>query len=198
MSRQGFTIVELLIVVVVIAILAAITIVSYNGIQDRAYNAKVVAAVDAYTKAVRLYNIQNGRFPDVGPTGVTCLGRAADFPASGDWPAGVCKMESMNNGPAEYTYAVDSLHTDLSTMVSQLPDPKIREATETYSGTYPWGGSFSGWTKYRGIYYEQTIAANNAKSWAYVEYAIKGKQTCPNEYESRYDNNVTFCSQIIR
>lgn len=32
----GFTIVELLIVVVVIAILAAITIVSYNGIQERA------------------------------------------------------------------------------------------------------------------------------------------------------------------
>ena len=36
MSRRGFTIVELLIVIVVIAILAAITIVSYNGIQSRA------------------------------------------------------------------------------------------------------------------------------------------------------------------
>jgi len=35
-NRAGFTIVELLIVVVVIAILAAITIVSYNGIQKRA------------------------------------------------------------------------------------------------------------------------------------------------------------------
>lgn len=34
--REGFTIVELLIVVVVIAILAAITIVAYNGIQNRA------------------------------------------------------------------------------------------------------------------------------------------------------------------
>ena len=34
-QQRGFTIVELLIVVVVIAILAAITIVAYNGIQDR-------------------------------------------------------------------------------------------------------------------------------------------------------------------
>ena len=32
-SKSGFTIVELLIVIVVIGILAAITIVAYNGIQ---------------------------------------------------------------------------------------------------------------------------------------------------------------------
>jgi prepilin-type N-terminal cleavage/methylation domain-containing protein len=34
--KRGFTIVELLIVFVVIAILAAITAVAYSGIQDRA------------------------------------------------------------------------------------------------------------------------------------------------------------------
>jgi len=45
-KQKGFTIVELLIVVVVIAILAAITIVSYNGITERARlsNAKSFAA----------------------------------------------------------------------------------------------------------------------------------------------------------
>jgi prepilin-type N-terminal cleavage/methylation domain-containing protein len=36
MRQRGFTIVELLIVIVVIGILAAITIVAYNGIQSRA------------------------------------------------------------------------------------------------------------------------------------------------------------------
>lgn len=35
-SRKGFTIVELLIVIVVIAILAAISLVTYNGFQNRA------------------------------------------------------------------------------------------------------------------------------------------------------------------
>ena len=34
-KKRGFTIVELLIVIVVIAILAAISIVAYNGIQAR-------------------------------------------------------------------------------------------------------------------------------------------------------------------
>ena len=37
---RGFTIVELLIVIVVIAILAAITIVAYNGVTSRANAAK--------------------------------------------------------------------------------------------------------------------------------------------------------------
>jgi len=40
-KQSGFTIVELLIVVVVIAILAAITIVAYNGIQNRAKSSAV-------------------------------------------------------------------------------------------------------------------------------------------------------------
>jgi prepilin-type N-terminal cleavage/methylation domain-containing protein len=40
-QQSGFTIVELLIVIVVIAILAAITVVAYNGIQDRARNSSI-------------------------------------------------------------------------------------------------------------------------------------------------------------
>lgn len=43
--KSGFTIVELLIVVVVIAILASITIVSYSGIRQRAEESSAKSAV---------------------------------------------------------------------------------------------------------------------------------------------------------
>ncbi len=43
-KQKGFTIVELLIVVVVIAILASLTILSYNGIVSRASDSTVKTA----------------------------------------------------------------------------------------------------------------------------------------------------------
>lgn len=53
-SLRGFTIVELLIVIVVIAILAAISVVAYNGIQDRSKNSKVAADINTLVKAINL------------------------------------------------------------------------------------------------------------------------------------------------
>lgn len=62
-KQHGFTIVELLIVIVVIAILAAISIVAYNGIQQRAVASKLSSEVAQGAKAVKLYNAQNGNYP---------------------------------------------------------------------------------------------------------------------------------------
>lgn len=64
--QSGFTIVELLIVIVVIAILAAITIVAYNGIQQRARDSDRTADITAVQKALELYRVDNGNYPSVG------------------------------------------------------------------------------------------------------------------------------------
>lgn len=59
----GFTIVELLIVVVVIAILAAITIVAYNGITQRATISGMQENVKQTANKINLYKVDNGVFP---------------------------------------------------------------------------------------------------------------------------------------
>ena len=78
-QKTGFTIVELLIVIVVIAILAAITIVAYNGIQEQTKNTKTINAVASWVKALRLYEADNGSFP----TQNSCLGNTNTYDGNG-------------------------------------------------------------------------------------------------------------------
>ncbi len=62
-NQQGFTIVELLIVVVVIAILAAISIVAYTGITARANNSTAAATAKAVKDVATNHQGANGAFP---------------------------------------------------------------------------------------------------------------------------------------
>ncbi len=55
-ADSGFTIVELLVVIVVIGILAAITIVSYAGITSRANKSSAQAAANSIQKKAEVYN----------------------------------------------------------------------------------------------------------------------------------------------
>lgn len=61
--QNGFTIVELLVVIVVIGILAAITIVSYNGITTRASTASAQSAAQSVVQKLEIYNSERGKYP---------------------------------------------------------------------------------------------------------------------------------------
>lgn len=177
-SGSGFTIVELLIVVVVIAILAAITIVSYNGITERAKNTELLARIDSYTKALKLYQAQNGAYPGVvaaeaGNLSVACLGAAADFLASSPFAAGNCATQGgtvMNTS--------STLMSQLRSVASGLP-----------SGALP-SIALSSTDNYRGIMY-----TGNGTNVGTITYVVSGDKDCARGVKNYISaNNLTVCA----
>lgn len=65
-ANPGFTIVELLIVIVVIALLATISIVAYNGVQNRAKASQATAALTQAKKKLEIYKVDNAAYPTTG------------------------------------------------------------------------------------------------------------------------------------
>lgn len=78
---HGFTIVELLVVIVVIAILAAISLVSYNGIQRRAYNTAAISSVQSWIKVLAVSYAANGTITVTRASGDSsiCLGEESQY-----------------------------------------------------------------------------------------------------------------------
>jgi type IV pilus assembly protein PilA len=59
---EGFTLVELIVVIVIIGILAAIAVPSFLGQTNRAREAEGIASVGTLNKAQQAFYLQNGRF----------------------------------------------------------------------------------------------------------------------------------------
>jgi len=59
----GFTIVELLVVIVVIGVLAAVTIVAYSGVSNKASIAGVQSDLTNSSKQIKIFQVTNGNNP---------------------------------------------------------------------------------------------------------------------------------------
>lgn len=119
----GFTIVELLIVVVVIAILAAITIVAYNGITQRANATAAQSGAEQVVKKALTYATTNSDlYPtDLASVGITNSGNVTyQYSVNNSTsPAGYCVTAIAGN--ASYYAGADFVYTGASSgTVNQL------------------------------------------------------------------------------
>jgi general secretion pathway protein G len=97
-SKSGFTIVELLIVIVVIAVLAAITIVAYNGIQSRARDNLRYTDAKAIMKALHLKKVHYGNYPPSTATAAAICGSHTNGYSYGDATDGTWLKPLVDGG----------------------------------------------------------------------------------------------------
>lgn len=70
-SQKGFTIVELLIVIVVIGILAVLVLNTFNGVQQKARNSERQTDTTSVSKQLEAYFAENGGYPQFSQFGAT-------------------------------------------------------------------------------------------------------------------------------
>jgi len=135
-KTSGFTIVELLIVIVVIGILAAIVIVAYNGIQARAQQSAITSELKQWAKLFEVYKATNGNYPSPSATPTTgggpgssvlnmyCLGTG--FPQSAG--SGYCFLATSGT-----IYSVaESTGASLISQLSTVGTPPINSKKYSY------------------------------------------------------------------
>ena len=119
-TTSGFTIVELLIVIVVIAILATISVVAYTSIQARAADTQIKSAATQIEKAIKLWGIDNGSeiVAGYGTTSPVVDGRCSNTGTGGG---------ALQTG--NYQCALEDMLTDSGTiqpgLLSSLPPNKL-------------------------------------------------------------------------
>ena len=167
--QRGFTIVELLVVIIVIAILAMITAVLYTSAQKQARDVKNIDGMNKLADAIQLFTVKNQHFPlgDWGSdtpigSGTECTKGLNGFAghnmyvctiedtlvASGYLPAGFSaglapnKQYSYTDGRA--TLMVYNVGTTKAMVMTSMEDPSTSDTTNFNAALTKCYGSIPG------------------------------------------------------
>jgi prepilin-type N-terminal cleavage/methylation domain-containing protein len=191
-TSKGFTIVELLIVVVVIAILASITIVGYGNVRRTAENTAVLASVSNWEKSIKIYQATTEKLPDDW----TCLGTSVDnFPRDDAYRLGPGQCErGMIVDDDEWTseYKTGPPQPSKTTSTPNL----LRQNTSPGSGamkTLTSGPKIIKGIIYAVVFNDQTQVNHKG---AYLFYALNS-QACPVGEAHKIRGTVNVCARSL-
>lgn len=114
-KSKGFTLTELLIVVVVIAIMAAIIVFSIEGVRQNSYTSSASASLNSIAKSMQTYKRMNGSLPPDTSVGIPAEivkimnGQSQVLVnTTGTWPNSYYDYEvwDLNNDGVDETYQV--------------------------------------------------------------------------------------------
>lgn len=131
-KQSGFTIVELLIVIVVIAILAAITIVAYNGIRERTQQSQVQSVLSQANKKILAYAAENADvYPDsLQTTGFTNSGDVyVEYAVDNTTTPRRYALTAANGAAGQFRYFITSAQ------------PQVQQGTAPGHNLVPWDKS---------------------------------------------------------
>ncbi|MDI6906741.1 MAG: type II secretion system major pseudopilin GspG [Thermoanaerobacterales bacterium] len=67
-NEKGFTLIELMVVVIILGVLAAIAVPNFTGQTDRAKKGRAITELKSMKTIIDLYKMDNNEFPEVGNT----------------------------------------------------------------------------------------------------------------------------------
>ena len=139
-GQRGFTIVELLIVVVVIAVLATLPVAAYSGMQQRGRDTQRVSDMKAIVKGLEMYKTLNGSYPTTNT---------------------ISSWEVSSKNPSQFLSVLKT-----SGVMSTVPvDPVNTSTTDQYGLLYKYyryNAGANGCDPARGAYY--VLAVGDAES----------------------------------
>jgi type IV pilus assembly protein PilA len=115
-EQKGFTLIELMIVVAIIGILAAIAIPAYQDYTIRAQVTEGLNLADATKVAVADFYTQNGSFPAAGLITAAPTGLGFSAPATGKYST----VDILAGGVIQATYAGAQVNAKLATTTNNV------------------------------------------------------------------------------
>ncbi|HVT11072.1 MAG TPA: prepilin-type N-terminal cleavage/methylation domain-containing protein [Fimbriimonadaceae bacterium] len=138
--RRGFTLMELLIVIIVIAVLAAIALPRFINSGLRSKEASLKSDLKIYRNAVQLFLNDTGAYP----ASLAALS-ATSAPASGIDSAGASKSITSTDWKGPYIDSIMSDPVSGNAFTYGATSPNVGKVTSSASGNATDGTAYSSW-----------------------------------------------------